>query len=82
VVNGDRCRADALIFHWGVGKAGKIRSFLLHMLAEYLAAAEAYHVIDKTGKGGSSALAKTPFDAQDFAALGETPRCRQHLGDY
>jgi hypothetical protein len=52
------------------------------MLAKNLAAAEADHVIVKTEKGSSSALAKKPFDAQRFAALGETPQCRQHLRDY
>jgi hypothetical protein len=79
---GDRGRADALTCHWGVGKVGKIPSSLLHMLAKNLAAAEADHVIVKTEKGSSSALAKKPFDAQRFAALGETPQCRQHLRDY
>ena len=47
------------------------------MLAENLVAAEAGHVIDKAKEGGSA-----PFDAQDFAALGETPQCRQHSRDY
>jgi hypothetical protein len=45
VVNDDRGKADALAFHWGVEKVGKIRCFLLHMLAENLAAAVSGHVI-------------------------------------
>jgi hypothetical protein len=39
------------------------------MLAKNLAAAEADHVIVKTEKGSSSALAKKPFDAQDLQLL-------------